>query len=157
MEKDDFRYQLSFGEDVFGGPRWRELVASDQADEYFRTNTIPVMLDEAGEVVKRNFIHVNDLVSAIILAINNPRARQQTFNISMDEPVDYGEVAKYLAETKGFPSVEIKTPYYSSWLDNTKAKMLLGWRPEYDLKKMVDSAWDYERDENDPRKIWYPG
>ena len=26
MEKDDFRYQLSFGEDVFGGPRWRDLV-----------------------------------------------------------------------------------------------------------------------------------
>jgi nucleoside-diphosphate-sugar epimerase len=22
MEKDDFKYQLSFGEDVFGGPRW---------------------------------------------------------------------------------------------------------------------------------------
>ena len=26
MEKDDFKYQLSFGEDVFGGPRWRDLV-----------------------------------------------------------------------------------------------------------------------------------
>ena len=24
MEKDDFKYQLSFGEDVFGGPRWRD-------------------------------------------------------------------------------------------------------------------------------------
>ena len=23
MEKDDFKYTLSFGEDVFGGPRWR--------------------------------------------------------------------------------------------------------------------------------------
>ncbi len=26
MEKDDFKYQLSFGDDVFGGPRWRDLV-----------------------------------------------------------------------------------------------------------------------------------
>ena len=25
MEKDDFKYTLSFGEDVFGGPRWRDL------------------------------------------------------------------------------------------------------------------------------------
>src|SRR3954451_11996990 len=24
MEKDDFKYQLSFGDDVFGGPRWRD-------------------------------------------------------------------------------------------------------------------------------------
>jgi hypothetical protein len=28
MEKDDFKYSLSFGEDVFGGPRWRELVGA---------------------------------------------------------------------------------------------------------------------------------
>ena len=32
MEKDDFKYQLSFGEDVFGGPRWRDLVGAEQAD-----------------------------------------------------------------------------------------------------------------------------
>src|SRR5262245_50907600 len=30
MEKDDFKYQLSFGEDVFGGPRWRELVGTQR-------------------------------------------------------------------------------------------------------------------------------
>ena len=45
MEKDDFKYQLSFSEDVFGGPRWRDLVSAQQADEYVRTQTIPVMLD----------------------------------------------------------------------------------------------------------------
>jgi nucleoside-diphosphate-sugar epimerase len=28
MERDDFKYQLSFGEDVFGGPRWRDLVGA---------------------------------------------------------------------------------------------------------------------------------
>src|SRR5665213_431406 len=27
MEKDDFRYSLSFGDDVFGGPVWNSLVA----------------------------------------------------------------------------------------------------------------------------------
>ena len=32
MEKDDFKYQLSFGDDVFGGPRWRDLVGPEQAD-----------------------------------------------------------------------------------------------------------------------------
>lgn len=28
MERDDFKYQLSFGEGVFGGPRWRDLVGA---------------------------------------------------------------------------------------------------------------------------------
>ncbi len=138
MEKDDFKYQLSFGEDVFGGPRWRDLVGAGQADEYVRTQTIPVMLDPEGNPVKRNFVHVDDLVSVLLLAIDHPQARQQLFNISMDEPVDYAAVAKYLNATRGCPSVEIKTPYHSTWLDNTKAKLLLGWRPEYDLEKMID-------------------
>ena len=107
MEKDDFKYQLSFGEDVFGGPRWRDLVGAEQADEYVRTQTIPVMLDADGQPVKRNFVHVDDLVSAMLLALDHPRARQQTFNICMDEPVDYGEVAAYLAASRGLPSVGI--------------------------------------------------
>jgi len=157
MEKDDFKYQLSFGEDVFGGPRWRDLVGPQRADEFIRTGAVPVMLDPEGYPVKRNFVHVEDLVSALLLAIDHPQARQQLFNISMDEPVDYGEMGKYLSSSRGLPSVEIKTPYHSTWLDNTKAKLLLGWRPEYDLKKMVDSAFDYVRENNDARILWYPG
>jgi nucleoside-diphosphate-sugar epimerase len=75
----------------------------------------------------------------------------------MDEPVDYGALGAYLAEARGLPTIEIKTPFYSTWLDNTKAKFLLGWRPEYDLKRMTDAAWDYRRAADDPRVIWYPG
>jgi UDP-glucose 4-epimerase len=157
MEKDDFKYQLSFGEDVFGGPRWRELVGAQQADAYIQAGTIPVMLDPDGVAVKRNFVHVDDLVSAILLSLDHPKARQQTFNISMDEPVDYGEMARYLMESRKLPSVGIKTEYHSTWLDNTKAKFLLGWRPEVDMKKIIDLAWNYERAANDPRTVWYPG
>ena len=157
MEKDDFKYQLSFGEDVFGGPLWRDLVGAQRADEFIRTGTVPVMLDPEAVPVKRNFVHVDDLVNALLLAIDNPKARQQLFNICMDEPVDYGEIGKYLTATRGLPTVEIKTEYHSTWLDNSKAKFLLGWRPEYDLKKMIDSAWDYVRALDDPRQIWYPG
>jgi len=157
MEKDDFKYQLSFGDDVFGGPRWRDLVGAELADEYVRTQTLPIMLDPDGKPVKRNFVHVEDLVSAILLALNNPKARQQLFNICMDEPVDYGEMGRYLNKTRGLPLTEIKTPYHSTWLDNTKAKFLLGWRPKYDLKALIDSAWEYARSEDEPRKVWYPG
>lgn len=105
MEKDDLKYQLCFGEDVFGGPRWSDMVGAAQ----------------------------------------------------MDEPVDYGEMGKYLTETRGVPPIQIKTEYHSTWLDNTKAKLLLGWRPEYDMKRLIDSAWEYVRAQDDPRKVWYPG
>lgn len=157
MEKDDFKYSLSFGEDVFGGPSWRELVGAERADEYVKSQTIPVMLDPNGEPVKRNFVQVEDLVDAILIALEHPRARQQTFNICMDEPVDYRAVADYLAKTRGLPSVGVPTEFYSTWLDNAKAKFLLGWRPQYDLPRLIDAAWEYQRAANDPRIVWYPG
>jgi UDP-glucose 4-epimerase len=157
MEKDDFKYQLSFGDDVFGGPRWKEYVTPEQAAEYVRTQTLPVMLDPHGKPVKRNFVHVDDLCSAILCAIDNPKARGQTFNVCMDEPVDYRAVADYLAQTRGLPSIDITTPYYSTWLDNAKAKFLLDWRPQYNLARLIDAAWDYQRSADDPRIIWYPG
>ena len=157
MEKDDFKYSLSFGEDVFGGPRWRDLVGAERADAYVKSGTVPLMLDPDGQPVKRNFVHVSDLIQAVLLAFDNPKARRQTFNICMDEPVDYGEVAAYLRATRGLPAVEIKTPFRSTWLDNTKAKFLLGWRPQYDLAKLIDEAWTYQRAADEQRKIWYPG
>jgi nucleoside-diphosphate-sugar epimerase len=157
MEKDDFKYQLSFGDDVFGGPNWGELVGREKAAEYVRAGTVPVMLDPAGRPVKRNFVHVSDLVAAISSAVDQPKARQQTFNVCMDEPVDYGQLAAYLQQTRGLPSVPVPTPYHSTWLDNTKAKFLLDWRPLFDLKRMTDAAFDYQRSADDPRKIWYPG
>jgi UDP-glucose 4-epimerase len=157
MEKDDFKFSLSFGEDVFGGPRWRDLVGPDRADEYAQSGTVPLMLDPNGRPVKRNFVHVSDLADAILLALDHPQAHQQTFNICMDEPVDYQQAAEYLHQTRGLRYVEVTTPYRSTWLDNTKAKFLLGWRPRYDLARLIEEAWTYQRSQDDPRRIWYPG
>jgi len=157
MEKDDFKYSLSFEADVFGGPRWRELVGTERAEEYVRSRSVPVMLDPGGIPVKRNFVHVSDLISAILMAMDRPNANQQTFNICMDEPVDYRKVGDYLHETKSFPTVDLKTPFKSTWLDNAKAKFLLGWRPQYDYKRLIDEAWGYRRAADDPRTVWYPG
>jgi nucleoside-diphosphate-sugar epimerase len=100
MEKDDFKHTLSFGEDVFGGPSWRDLVGVERAEEYVKNKSVPLMLDPEGNPVKRNFVHVSDLVDSMILALDHPKARQQTFNICMDEPVDYRQVADYLRETR---------------------------------------------------------
>ena len=157
MEKDDFKYSLSFGEDVFGGPRWRDLVGPQCASEYANAGTVPLMLDPHGNPVKRNFVHLNDLVDSMLLALDHPKARQQTFNICMDEPIDYKDVADYLHRTRGMDSVEIKTPYWSTWLDNSKAKFLLGWRPRFDMKRLIEEAFNYQRSESDPRQVWYPG
>ena len=157
MEKDDFRYSLSFGDDVFGGPRWHELVGAAKASDYAASEAVPVMLDPHDKPVKRNFVHVDDLVEALLLALDAPKARHQRMNVCMDEPIDYGELGDYLARTRGVPLVPVRTPYHSTWLDNSKAKFLLGWRPRYDMARLVEAAWAYLRPADEPRVVWYPG
>ncbi|OHV22288.1 NAD(P)-dependent oxidoreductase [Rhizobium sp. RMa-01] len=157
MEKDDFKFTLSFGDDVFGGPDWKTLVPADDAERYAHNGTVPLLRDADGRPLKRNFVHVDDLVAAILAAIDNPRAKGELFNISMDRPVDYGEVADFLARTRGLGSVDIASRFHSNWMDNSKARYLLDWKPVYDLEKLINSAWDYQRSREEPRVVWYPG
>jgi UDP-glucose 4-epimerase len=157
MEKDDFRYTLSFGEDLFGGPDWKTMVPNSIAEQCHRNGAVPLLRDADGQPLKRNFVHVEDLVEAILAALDHPAARNELFNICMDDPVDYGEMAEYLRRTRQLESIDIPSQFHSTWMDNTKAKFALGWRPKYDLEKLVEAAWTYKRAANDPRKIWYPG
>ena len=156
VEKDDFRYALSFS-DQFGGPAWSDLLSAEELAHYARSASVPLLRDAQGAPLRRNFIHVDDLVAAILTTLDNTAAAGQLFNIAMDEPVDYGELAHYLRETRSLPVAEIRTPLHSNWLDNAKARLRLGWKPQVDLRGLVDRAWDYVRAPDDPRIIWYPG
>jgi nucleoside-diphosphate-sugar epimerase len=157
MEKDDFKYVLSFGADQFGGPVWGDLMSFDKAMRLGQGDFVPLMRDKTGAPLKRNFVHVDDLVAALMAALDHPDAMGELFNIAMDEPVDYAQVAAYLTRTRGLEAVEVPTPFHSNWLDNTKARHLLGWRPQVDFEGLIERAWSYVRSPNDPRKIWYPG
>ena len=42
-------------------------------------------------------------------------------------------------------------------MDNSRAKFELGWRPRYDLVRLIDAAWTYRREPGDSGKVWYPG
>jgi nucleoside-diphosphate-sugar epimerase len=157
MEKDDFRYSLSFGADLFGGPDWKTMVAPEVADACLKAGTVPLLRDAAGRPLKRNFVHVSDLVAAILAGLGNPASCGQTYNIAMTEPVDYGAVAAYLARTRGLPSIDIPSGYHSVLLDNAKARLDLGWVPRVDMARLIDMAWEHRRDPADPRQVWYPG
>jgi nucleoside-diphosphate-sugar epimerase len=157
MEKDDFRYALSFGDDQFGGPGWEEYISTDQRHTYQAENRAPLLIAADGRPLKRNFIHVDDLVEAMIAAIDHPAARQQLFNVGMTEPVDYGVVAERLEQTRGMQPARIATPLHSNLLDNAKARLRLGWAPRIDTVALVDAAFEYVRAPGEARKVWYVG
>ena len=157
MEKDDFRYTLSWGDDLFGGPDWKTMVPPEVAARAWAEGAVPLLRDADGRPLKRNFVHVDDLTAALVLALDNPVTRGRTYNIAMDEPVDYGALAAYLARTRGLGSVDVASGFHSVWLDNTRARLELGWRPVWDMARMVDAAFDHVRAPDDPRRVWYPG
>jgi UDP-glucose 4-epimerase len=157
MEKDDFKFALSFGADQFGGPDWNGLISKDQRRQYVETNAVPLLIAEDGLPLRRNFIHLDDLVEAMLAAIDHPATRQQLFNIAMTDPVDYAVVSAHLQMTRAMPPARIETPFFSNLLDNAKARLLLGWTPKVDTATLCDRAFAYVRSPDDPRKIWYPG
>lgn len=157
MEKDDFLHSLSFGDDLFGGPDWKTMVSADEARAARASGAVPLLQEADGTPVRRNFVHVEDLVDAIVRALSAPAARQRLYNICMDEPVDYAAVAAHLARTRGLPAKPIRGPYVSNWMDNSRARAELGWRPRYDLARLIDSAWSYARPAEEPRRVFYPG
>lgn len=157
MEKDDFRFALSFGPDQFGGPAWDELMSTEDLDRARRQQLVPLMLAADGAPLRRNFIHVDDVVSALLTALVHPAADGETFNAAMDLPVDYGRLAELLRAKGSHDAMEIPTPFHSNWLDNCKARHRLGWAPKTDLEALVDRAWSYKRADNEVRTIWYPG
>ncbi len=157
MEKDDFRYALAFGPEQFGGPLWGELIAPEDNLRYAQEKRAPLLLDINNRPLKRNFVHVCDLIEAMIRVVDNDAACGELFNVAMTDAVDYGEVAAILEKTRGMRPVEIKSTFYSNTLSNAKARARLGWRPKFDLTALVESAFTYERAPDDPRKIWYAG
>ena len=76
----------------------------------------------------------------------------------MDEPVDYGELGAYLArDARAADASRSARRTTRPGSTTAKAKFLLGWRPRYDLARLIDEACDYERAPDDPRVVWYPG
>jgi UDP-glucose 4-epimerase len=157
MEKDDFKFALSFGDDQFGGPDWNTLMSPALRKEYAATGAVPVLIAADGKPLKRNFVHLDDLIEAMVAAIDHPAARRQLFNIAMTEPVDYEVVGNHLANTRGLRPVRIDTTFISNLLDNAKARLRLGWSPRVDTLALCDRAFAYARAPGDERKIWYPG
>ncbi|MEO6012689.1 MAG: NAD(P)-dependent oxidoreductase [Devosia sp.] len=157
MEKDDFKFALSFGADQFGGPDWDGLISPALRKQYAQTNAVPLLIAADGKPLRRNFVHLSDLAAALLAALDNPAANQQLFNIAMTDPVDYEVVGAHLHKTRGMKPVRIESPFHSNTLDNAKARLRLGWSPKIDTPALIDAAFDYKRAANDERKIWYVG
>lgn len=91
---------------------------------------------------KREWIYVKDVVRANLLAAEFKG--REIFNCGTGDPVSFNEIAHTIAEIKG-ESADIEyidNPYEDKYqahvqTDMNKSDVLLGFKPEYDLKKGI--------------------
>lgn len=100
----------------------------------------------------RDYIHVNDLARAHILALEKMEKDKVSQRFNLGSGNGYS-VAELIAKAKQITGVDFpveQAPRRAGdpavlVADSTKAKRVLGWQPEYDLTRIIKTAWSWEQ------------
>lgn len=100
-----------------------------------------VSCDEAGPY-EFGICDPRDVVQGLILMMESKTAIGQAFNLGPPCSFTYDRLVKYLSEKTGIPYVEAVLPLtpMRCQISIAKARMHLGYRPQYDVYTMIDEA-----------------
>ncbi len=91
---------------------------------------------------------VRDVVAGTLLALESEAAVGEAFNMTGCPPVTYAHAARLLADATGRPFREVTLPFFRGAQASTdKARMMLGYDPQYTFDKMVATALAHQRGE----------
>lgn len=100
----------------------------------------------------RDYIHVNDLAAAHIAAIDHLRKNPggDVFNLGTNTGSSVAEVIRTCREVTGREiPVEVAARRAGDppvqVANSDKAARLLGWKPTYDLQRIIETAWQWEQ------------
>lgn len=100
--------------------------------------SLPIGIYEDGNMI-RDFVHVDDVVSATVLAIENGQNVSGVFNVGCGHPATVREVAHKLVRSGNFNSPVGVTGEYRvgdvrhNYADLTKIEQMLGYKPKINL------------------------
>jgi nucleoside-diphosphate-sugar epimerase len=145
--EDDILNHLTVAGDSFGVPVWSELMTEDQKAGVAAGRDAAVALRHPdGKPMRRHIVACQDCVQAFRLALKTPGIEGQTFGIAMAEPFDYVETAEYLASALGIEVIELVDPVGQDFaIDVAKARYVLGYKPEIDIRGLIDRAVQFRR------------
>jgi len=106
--------------------------------ERLRLGRPPIIYGDGGQT--RDFIHVEDAVRAMILALDNEKAAGRTFNVATGTPTSISRLAQLLIDL--FGAKEIKPRHRKPRIGDVKysyasireAKAILGFKPKISLE-----------------------
>ena len=146
--EDDILTHLTVAGEQFGVPVWRELMNAEQQARYASGRDAAVALRHPnGRPMRRHIVAVEDCVQAHLLAWNATASPGQTFMIAMNDPFDYVEAAAVRGAEIGNRRRWIWwTPSARTFaIDISKARYVLGYRPQFDIFRLIDQAIDFRR------------
>lgn len=105
-------------------------------------DTLLLSRDEAGRPYQFHMCDVRDLVQGLVLMLSELAAVGEAFNLSGPSSFAYDEAVRYLSAKAGLPYVEARLPGPPIRIEfsTAKARALLGYSPEYDVFRIIDSA-----------------
>ena len=100
----------------------------------------------------RDYVHVNDLADAHILALEKMFKDNTSERFNLGSGSGYS-VAELIAQAKAVTGVDFKVETAPRRAgdpavlvaESAKARRVLGWQPQYDLRRIIQTAWNWEQ------------
>lgn len=100
----------------------------------------------------RDYVHVNDLARAHILALEKMFKDNvsERFNLGSGNGFSVAEIVKEAKRITGIDFTVEKAPRRAGdpavlVADSAKAERILGWKPQYNLTRIIETAWTWEQ------------
>lgn len=116
-------------------------------------NEPPIVRSDGTPV--RDYLYVKDAVRAYLQlaeSLDRPEVQGEAFNFGTNRPVTVLEMVRAIIEAAGSPGLEpvilgtASNEIQQQFLDSTKAREVLGWRPRYDLEQGLRETVAWYRD-----------
>jgi nucleoside-diphosphate-sugar epimerase len=145
--EDDILTHLTVADPQFGVPVWRDLMDDSQRARFASGGDATVALRHPdGRPMLRHIVAVEDCVQAFLLALRGDGIDGQTFMIAMNDPFSYVEAARFAALRLDLKTLDLVDPVGQDFcIDTTKARYVLGYRPQYDIVTLIAKADHFRR------------
>jgi nucleoside-diphosphate-sugar epimerase len=143
--EDDILSHLTVAGPQFGVPVWQDLMSDQQRARFGQGGDAVVALRHPdGRSMRRHIVAVEDCVQAYLLALRTEGIAGQTFMIAMNDPFNYVEAADYAAKKLDVEALDLLDPVGQDFcVDTTKARYVLGYRPKFDIYRLIDAAVEF--------------
>ncbi len=102
-----------------------------------------VARDVNGRPYQRVYADARDVAQALLLSLETGAATGRSFAVAgKDQPATSEQIVPYLSQKLGVPYVEARLPGIPTFydVDTSATRDVLGYRPEYDVFRMLDEA-----------------